>query len=181
MTQEITFQLLGGSYTGQSGLTFKKGDFLTSAEPLDAMFPNKFLRIANNSVSGVPSADRRPGRGDGTTSLAATATAVPEATTPAKAKAGATQAAVAGTPVAATPSLPPGNVVSTDVPMNATDVTSSFIATEVSAAHGILVWRLPSGGFAVTNLTDRKFLTEEPLKGRAEVQAFVTSYTGAGQ
>ena len=179
--QQITFQLQGGSFTGASGLTFKKGDVFTSEEPLDKMFPNKFVRIVAGSMVNILSADKRVVEQLSINPVGGSVNSSVQPAESGQTHKVATDAVVDGTVSHVEPVMTPGNVtIANEVPRDATDVTTQFISAELSASHNILVWRLPSGGFAVTNRADRKFLTPNILGSRAGVQEFIVQRTEAG-
>ena len=151
----MTFQLLGGTYTGSSGFTFKKGDILTSIEPLDMLFPNKFLRVASGVATGVPCADRKPVKQ--AEPQTAASSLMEETVKVAQAKAAA-ELNEQTPPVAGGLAIQPENVIEQGVPVNAVDVTAQFLSMEKGMEHNLMIWRLPSGGYVASGRTSRALL-----------------------
>ena len=172
----MSFQLLGGTYTGSSGLTFKKGDLLTSIEPLDMMFPNKFLRVASGVAIGVPCADRKQPVPQAP--QAAQAPSLMDETVRAAQAAAVAKLNEQAPPVAGGLAIQPENVIEQGVPVNAVDVTAQFVSMEKGLEQDLMIWRLPSGGYVASGRTSRALLNDTPMKNRPEVQTFITSRFG---
>ena len=173
----MSFQLLGGTFTGSSGLTFKKKDLLTSVEPLDMMFPNKFLRVASGVATGAPCADRKVAPPKPEYAGTPPASLMDETVRAAQAQA-VNKLNEQAPPEVGGLAMQPENVIEQGVPLNATDVTSQFLAQEKSLEYDLMIWRLPSGGYAASGRVSRALLNEKTLKNRPEVQAFIGSRTG---
>lgn len=174
-----TFQVLGGVYSGMNGLAFKQGDMFQTKEPLDTKFPNKFLRIAVGGAADLPNADMEESARQVSPPAAP---AVPSAdvaahVTPVINMAVAEAARKAKTEKAEEPRAVVTNLpMPNEVPDNATDVTNQFISQENGLGNGLMVWKMPFGGYAVTNCTDRHFISDSIFQNRTAVQKFITTY-----